>query len=172
MHRSTLEIKLKFFHFVKLSSHNASLYHPLQRQNTQKQMAHRIIGMADIWTPRDWRSWCKALGPQGSLPKRPLLAGMVQRKAAKRSVRTLPKATVKKSFQKTKFLCTHSAQKETYETSSFCFACSKSARASRTAVSYCIDGCQNPTETTSTAVWKTLEFAACRRYVCLRGRFS
>ena len=78
----------------------------------------------------------------------------------------------KKSFQKTKFLCTHSAQKETYETSSFCFACSKSARASRTAVSYCIDGCQNPTETTSTAVWKTLEFAACRRYVCLRGRFS
>ena len=96
MHRSTLEIKLKFFHFVKLSSHNASLYHPLQRQNTQKQMAHRIIGMADIWTPRDWRSWCKALGPQGSLPKRPLLAGMVQRKAAKRSVRTLPKATVKK----------------------------------------------------------------------------
>lgn len=100
MHRSTLEIKLKFFHFVKLSSHNASLYHPLQRQNTQKQMAHRIIGMADIWTPCDWRNWCKALGPQGSLPKRPLLAGMVQRKAAKRSVRTLPKATVKKAFKK------------------------------------------------------------------------
>ncbi|CAE7715294.1 unnamed protein product [Symbiodinium sp. CCMP2592] len=66
MYRPTLEIKLKFFHYVKLSSHNASLHHPLQRQNTQKQMAHRIIGMADIWTPRDWRNWCKALGVDSS----------------------------------------------------------------------------------------------------------
>ena len=171
MHRSTLEIKLKFFHFVKLSSHNASLYHPLQRQNTQKQMAHRIIGMADIWTPRDWRSWCKALGPQGS-SKETTFGRNGTTKGCQAVSSYTSESHCKKNFQKTKFLCTHSAQKETYETSSFCFACSKSARASRTAVSYCIDGCQNPTETTSTAVWKTLEFAACRRYVCLRGRFS
>ena len=96
MHRSTLEIKLKFFHFVKLSSHNASLYSSVtETKHTEADGSshHWYGGYMDL---RDWKTWCKELGPKGSLPKRALLAGMSQRKTAKQSVRALPKAKPKK----------------------------------------------------------------------------
>ena len=87
MHRSTLETKLKFFQFVKLSSHNLALYHPLQRQNTQKHLAHRLVGSVDIWEKSNWRMWCRDLLQANKTPKRVLLAGAEQRKAARSALR-------------------------------------------------------------------------------------
>ena len=87
MHRSTLETKLLFFQFVKLGSHNMSLYHPLQRQNTQKQIAHRLIGMADIWDATTWKKWCADLKQHERMPKKALLAGAEQRKATRAAVK-------------------------------------------------------------------------------------
>ena len=99
MHRSTLETKLIFFQFVKLSSHNLSLYHSLQRQNIQKQLAHRLIGMADIWDSKSWKVWCRALMQDKRAPKRALLAGAEQRKATRAAVKAAPKL-FPKSFKR------------------------------------------------------------------------
>ena len=90
-HRSTLETKLRLFHFVKLGSHNLSLYHSLQRQNTQKQVAHRLIGMSDFWDSTAWKAWCREIKQDTGAPKRARLAGALQRKDVRAAVEAAPK---------------------------------------------------------------------------------
>ena len=50
MHRSTLDSKLHLLQFVKLSAHNMALCHSMQRQHSQKELAHRFIGTCALWT--------------------------------------------------------------------------------------------------------------------------
>ena len=69
MHRSTLETKLRLFQVVKLSSRNLNIVlcnGSIHRSN----VAHRCIGMADIWGSKAWKAWCSELKQNKRAPKR------------------------------------------------------------------------------------------------------
>ncbi|CAE7654443.1 CPK2 [Symbiodinium sp. KB8] len=66
MHKGTLEMKLDFFQFVKVFSHNQALYSPLQRQVSQAEVARRAF-KANV---KVILTWCQQLAVHGAAPAR------------------------------------------------------------------------------------------------------
>ena len=87
MHLSTLQTKLKFFHYTKLSTHNAALYRPMQRQTSQQEMASRLSATGSLWTRSTWRTWCASLIRESYVPQKAVLPGKSFRKKVAQAIR-------------------------------------------------------------------------------------
>ena len=75
MHKATLILKLEFFQFVKIFTHNQALYHPLQRQAGQSEISRRAFSanIEMILPVRAWTKWCRNLAKPGAIPKKAAL---------------------------------------------------------------------------------------------------
>ena len=99
MHKSTLEMKLDLFHFVKLFAHNQALYRPLQRQSDQSEIAARAMkANVGFVLPRDaWRTWCRQLKVSGAAPARAALHVLKQGQHVRVALRDKAAASVPKA---------------------------------------------------------------------------
>ena len=75
MHKATLILKLDFFQFVKVFTHNHALYRPLQRQAGQAEISRRAFSAnVRVMLPlRAWTKWCRNLARPGAIPKKAAL---------------------------------------------------------------------------------------------------
>ena len=57
MHRSTLALKLRYYHFIKLMAHYLATHFPLTHIVSESVLLCRALGHS-IWTCEDWKQWC------------------------------------------------------------------------------------------------------------------
>ena len=89
LHKATLVMKLDFFQFVKVFTHNQALYRPLQRQASQAEMTRRALkaNVKVILPSPAWKAWCKELTVPGSAPRRAQLQVLKQGQAVREAIR-------------------------------------------------------------------------------------
>ena len=89
LHKATLIMKLDFFQFVKLFSHNQAMYRPMQRQAGQSEVIRRAVkANVKVMLPRRaWTAWCKDLTVVGAAPARAPLQVLKEGQAVRRAIR-------------------------------------------------------------------------------------
>ncbi|CAE7836609.1 unnamed protein product [Symbiodinium sp. CCMP2592] len=57
MHRSTLALRLRFYHYIKMLQHHLSTVHPMTHTVSASMLLGRSLHES-LWTPHDWATWC------------------------------------------------------------------------------------------------------------------
>ena len=124
LHRSTLALKLRYYHYIKLMAHHLATHFPLTHIVSESVLLSRAT-RTSIWTDEEWKQWCSAqhsLGKQqkARLPlaatreqetvlvrnwvaKRPAGNSRKQRKVKRTPLTTPRRHTLRSAGVKTKF---------------------------------------------------------------------
>lgn len=59
LHRSTLALKLRYYHYIKLMAHHLATHFPLTHIVSESVLLSRAT-RTSIWTDEEWKQWCSA----------------------------------------------------------------------------------------------------------------
>ena len=85
LHRSTLALRLRYYHYIKLLMHHLATKHPMSHIVTAQMLLGRSLHQS-IWTDEEWAAWCIEQKQAGSIQKAalPLTAARSQEAAVVR----------------------------------------------------------------------------------------